>query len=122
MASESYYSRNKEDVLAKRRARRLANPEKFREQGRKQMARWRQTNPRRSPYHSLTSDEIQARVAAQGGCAICGQQSKRWHGDHDHATGKFRGVLCNRCNMGLGLFGDDMHRLGRAAAYLESHK
>lgn len=39
--------------------------------------------------------------------------------DHDHMTGKFRGWLCHRCNLGMGLLGDDIEGLRRAIAYLE---
>ena len=41
------------------------------------------------------------------------------HLDHDHVTGKFRGWLCNRCNRGLGHFGDTIAGLERAIAYLK---
>lgn len=44
------------------------------------------------------------------------------HADHDHATGKFRGWLCSRCNMGIGQLGDTLANVLRAARYLRRAK
>lgn len=42
--------------------------------------------------------------------------------DHDHVTGKFRGWICARCNVGLGLLGDNIEGLQAAIAYLNDAK
>jgi len=41
--------------------------------------------------------------------------------DHDHKTGKFRAILCNRHNIGLGEFNDDLKEFREAIKYLEKH-
>jgi hypothetical protein len=44
-----------------------------------------------------------------------------WCADHDHKSGKFRGWICHKCNLGLGNFSDDPERLDRAKQYLETN-
>ena len=53
-------------------------------------------------------------------CPLCRRISKRrlvW--DHDHATNAFRGYICHRCNVALGLVDDDAETLLRMIAYLD---
>jgi hypothetical protein len=117
------------------RAWRKANPDKVRAKA----VRWRKAHPRKykayhkarrktlpSIYNGLPYAEVRRIAKKQQGCAICrvkrpGGQG-RWHGDHDHVKGKFRGVLCGPCNMGLGLFRDNAKLLAKARRYLETRK
>jgi len=50
-------------------------------------------------------------------CVICGELAEVV--DHDHLTGRIRGALCQRCNMGLGHFKDNPLLLQQAALYLQ---
>lgn len=70
--------------------------------------------------YGLSLDEYQAMLEAQDyTCAICGGVgSRRLAVDHCHATEKVRGLLCNKCNLALGLLEDDPERMGRAINYL----
>lgn len=57
-------------------------------------------------------------LAEQGGrCAVCAERPAE-HVDHDHVTGKVRGLLCFNCNGGLGQFRDDPQILELAIEYL----
>ncbi|MFE9767035.1 endonuclease VII domain-containing protein [Streptomyces sp. NPDC005808] len=55
-------------------------------------------------------------------CDICGAPPgsfQRSHAiDHEHSSGRVRGVLCHSCNLALGHFKDDPERLARAVSYL----
>lgn len=67
----------------------------------------------------------------RGRCAICGARGDvqelgfKKYGpfciDHDHKTGKVRGLLCSNCNKGLGMFRDCQKFLHAAIAYLIKH-
>lgn len=69
--------------------------------------------------YNLTEDDYN-KMAAKG-CTICGGPPcgrGRYHFDHDHSTGKFRGLLCTKCNTGLGQFQDNQDLLIKAVGYL----
>ncbi len=55
-----------------------------------------------------------------GCCALCDEPVAydKAVTDHDHKTGKVRGLLCQRCNLGLGAFGDTYGGIMRAVKYL----
>lgn len=64
--------------------------------------------------------------AQKGCCAICGthqsELKKALSVDHCHVTKRNRSLLCDRCNVAIGLFGDNPKLLEMAAAYLHFHK
>lgn len=53
-----------------------------------------------------------------GGCATCGSKTKKLHVDHDHATGKVRGLLCGPCNRAIGLIYDSPKIARKIVKYL----
>ncbi len=77
--------------------------------------------------YGLTADQFKAMEDRQEGvCAICqsppdmdAMGRDQLQVDHDHETGKIRGLLCGACNRGLANFRDDSKRLLRAIVYIE---
>ncbi len=73
--------------------------------------------------YGITLKQYKRLVKRGGGlCDICGDSPKgRWSKlniDHDHRTGKVRGLLCHTCNTGLGMFMDNSKTIKKAARYL----
>jgi Recombination endonuclease VII len=80
--------------------------------------------------YGITAQEYDQMLGSQGNlCAICEQPETRFDPrwkkirglsvDHDHETGKVRGLLCSNCNTALGLIQDNPALLRKALAYLE---
>ncbi|RII18757.1 Recombination endonuclease VII [Streptomyces sp. YIM 130001] len=71
--------------------------------------------------YGLKPEELEALLAEQHGvCCIC-LSAPAEHVDHDHETGRVRGMLCFSCNAALGQFKDRPDAIRRAAAYLEGN-
>jgi Recombination endonuclease VII len=76
---------------------------------------------RLSRTYGLSREEYRRLLHEQNGvCAVCKLPSRRTLCvDHCHATREVRGLLCDKCNTALGLFGDDSKRMRAAAAYVD---
>lgn len=104
------------------------NPKKYRNHAKN----WRLLNPDKSKNSKLQSkfgisiEEYKKKLARQkNGCAICTEvcgSGKSLAVDHCHESGKIRGLLCSKCNLGLGLFRDDIILLVAAKRYLTKYK
>ena len=72
--------------------------------------------------YGVTAAQVRQWVESQGErCAVCNGRTARLNVDHDHKTGRVRGLLCYKCNSALGSMGDDPTRLRAAIRYLEKH-
>jgi DNA-directed RNA polymerase subunit RPC12/RpoP len=73
----------------------------------------------------FTPEDFENKLAEQNyKCAICGTEdpgATNWHADHDHKTEQKRGILCHKCNTGLGLLKDDIDILCSAIEYLNHY-
>ena len=74
-------------------------------------------------YNISIDDYNDMFIHQSGKCVICGvhqsELNRRLHVDHCHETGKVRGLLCGKCNRGLGLFCDNTQLVSNALKYLE---
>lgn len=112
--------------------------ENHKEQYAKAHKEWREKNPQWKPnprgrnatlkcrYNISESDYNDMFIEQGGRCAICGKhQSKCYktlHVDHCHETDKVRGLLCGKCNRGLGMFSDSISLFHNVIKYLEMNK
>lgn len=75
----------------------------------------------RAGRYGLSLAQYHALLARQGNaCAICRKAARVLCIDHCHMTGRVRGLLCRKCNGGLGFYDDDPELLRAALAYLEA--
>lgn len=106
------------------------NRKSYRKHREKVVARAREYRARKRDFirnsdmvrkYGVTLAEVEARRAElDSRCEICHHQCELVV-DHDHSTGRFRGLLCTSCNKGLGFFKDDVDLLVDASSYLVHH-
>jgi hypothetical protein len=142
---KKYYSNNKsvwkqrqqtqeyKDSKNSARREKYATDATFRERHKNNVRIYNLRNPRtkfaqRLSVYGLTIDDYESLLKKQNyKCAICGSDntkskiSNRFYVDHDHETGKIRGLLCSNCNFALGHFNDNIDILLKAISYLEEN-
>ncbi|MHB8490618.1 MAG: endonuclease domain-containing protein [Solirubrobacteraceae bacterium] len=101
----SRYRSDPQAKLTRNRQWREANPERHKELVRRTDAKRDRFGEHLGRYYGLTRSDYAAMVAAQDV-------------DHDHDTGRVRGLLCYSCNMGIGRLGDSEAGLLVAIEYL----
>lgn len=96
-----------------------SNPERARASWRAAYQRYDSQNARWKRKYGIDREYYAALLKSQNGrCAVCEEPMQRPNVDHDHQTGKIRGLLCTPCNQGLGHFRDSVIFLRNASYYL----
>jgi len=119
--SKEYYHANRDAIIEYQRQQRLNIP----------LEKW--TEWSRKSRHGMSKQQFEDMLADQDGkCSICldpigvvvGTRKKEGQAcvDHCHLTGKIRGLLCTRCNTGIGHLRDSVDNVTRALEYLKRHK
>lgn len=107
----------------KRAARRSSSGHKRRQRAYYQRNKAAFRDRKLTATYGLSSAEYDALLASQDGrCACCravASDGKRPVVDHDHQTGAVRGIICHKCNRGIGLLGDSSNGVRNALRYLD---
>lgn len=108
--------------------------EKNKEYDKERQRQWTKENPERrraitiSSQTGLDKELVYQYLLDRKDVSVCDICQQEWitgislHLDHDHETGKIRGLLCGNCNRGLGVFKDSVKFLELATEYLKAVK
>lgn len=111
---KKWYIKNKEHKLNKNKEWKENNPSK-----------WRNINLK-SRFGITNEDYNQILEKQNNCCPICGKHKDEFKEfmavDHCHKTGQVRGILCRKCNLGIGHLNDDIFLLEKSINYLNSYK
>ena len=135
--TQKWYLKNKKKSNLLNKKWRNDNPNKEKERvkrwhknNRDRIKIWVENNPERvkeiqhrsklKRNYNLTVEEYKQLLQFQKNkCGVCGIILTMPCIDHDHQTGKIRGILCNSCNTGLGMLGDNLDNIINAFNYLK---
>jgi hypothetical protein len=115
-SKKQYYENNKEQRIQYNKQYHNSHKETTRKRSRK----------RTIIKHGVTPEQhTEIFNKQQGCCMICGRHQSELKLalaiDHDHTTGKIRGLLCGKCNRGIGYLNDDVNLLLKAIEYLKNN-
>ena len=92
------------------------------ERSRSGVKAWQRKHPLFSRYrkYDITESDLEQLLVKQDKkCAACSQELVgRWAVDHDHKTGRVRGLLCQQCNVALGMLADSVIRIDQLKTYI----
>jgi len=115
----------REQKLEYKRRYRIKNKEKIQEYNRTHIESQRRRSRKTTiKEHGLTLEQYQEMYDEQNGCcAICSIHQNELKQalcvDHNHQTNKIRGLLCGKCNRGIGYLNDNIDLLQAAINYLK---
>jgi hypothetical protein len=129
---ECFGAVHREQERERRKVYRAANIESERQKDRDRYRKWKQTRPegwrravkngRLKEQYGITINDLDRMIeACNATCEICREvqlDPYKMHVDHCHSTGAIRGLICGKCNVGIGMFRDNPENLVRAAEYL----
>ena len=99
-----------------------SNHDAIKEKWRNASKKYHTTEKRRNKtlrQYGLTEQLYNEMFDKQNGTCLLCPSTATLVVDHCHKTGKIRGLLCNNCNLGLGMFKDDISALENAVKYLQ---
>lgn len=121
-----YYANHRDESIARVERWRRENPKKFeawkkrnREENRDRIRVSNRRGHLRRKY-GISLEDFDFLVVAQAGrCALCDRHDGHGlHVDHDHTSGRVRGLLCGKCNKAIGLLDEDPRLFAAAVGYL----
>jgi hypothetical protein len=113
----AWYLKNKNKSYAQSRKWKKSNPDKMHVLS----TGWYRKNHlkiKERMYGMKEGDLIKLIEKQKGTCAICKKKPKVLVVDHNHKNGKVRGLLCRKCNLGIGHLNDNVAIIKNAIKYL----
>jgi len=117
-SKDRYYEKNRREICRKSKEYHINHPEKV---NKNQKANSRKCHLKLT-YNLSPESWLEIWKYQDGKCAICGNSftsASDAYTDHNHETDEIRGLLCRKCNFGIGLFNDNPKLLMEAIKYLK---